>query len=198
MEPPVLFRNNRVATLIVSSLCCLLMTCSNKPVIQVNENDAALQQRGQLLYYHDEPFTGNSYRLFSNGKPARKTAYRNGLQDGLLQSWYPNGAREQLRYFTAGQKTGVHRGWWPNGRAKFEYFFENDEHNGTAKEWFSDGILYRYFHYNMGHEEGLEQMWWADGTVRANYIVKNGQQYGLIGRKLCRNVAAPKTKGILK
>ena len=195
MEPLVPFRNKGGARLVLAAVCCLLAACNSSPALQVNEIDPALQQQGQVLYYHHEPFTGNTYRKFDNGRLARKTGYSDGLQDGLLQSWYPNG---RLRYFSAGQKTGIHRGWWPNGRSKFEYYFDNDEHNGAAKEWFDDGKLYRFFHYKMGHEEGLEQMWWADGTIRANYIVKDGQQYGLIGRKLCRNVIDPKTKETLK
>ena len=197
MELRALFRNNRIAWLALV-VCSLIMACTMKPVKQVNENDTALQQRGQLLCYGNEPFTGNTYRLFSNGKLARKIAYHDGLQDGLLQSWYPDGAIEQRRYFSEGKKIGVHCGWWPNGKLKFEYHFDDDEHNGIAKEWFGDGKLYRCFHYNMGHEEGLEQMWWADGSIRANYVVKNGQQYGLIGRKLCRNVVDPKTKEKLR
>ena len=85
------------------------------------------------------------------------------------------------------KKEGIHTAWWPDGNPKFQYHFINDEHHGEAKEWYSNGKPFRFFHYTIGHEDGLQQMWWEDGSIRANYVVKDGEQYGLIGRKLCKN-----------
>lgn len=154
----------------------------------VNEYDVHLTRSGGALYYNDTLFSGRLYRKFPGGNYERVTPYYHGKAEGLMKGWYANNKPEQERLFADGKKQGIHRGWWPNGSPKFEYYFVDDEHNGPAKEWFSNNTLYRFFNYKNGHENGRQQMWWSNGTIRANYVVKDGQQYGLIGRKLCKNV----------
>ncbi len=189
MAHRVQLRNKLVVIgLLLGVSCFVVFKINHRAQFSINSDSAFLRQHEGVLYYEGAPFTGYTYRLFPNGNMARLTPYDKGREDGVMRCWYPDKTLEQERIFLDGKKTGTHKGWWQNGRPKFEYEFANDEHNGTAKEWFSDGKLYRFFHYNNGHEEGLEQMWWADGTIRANYVVKDGQQYGLIGRKLCRNI----------
>ena len=188
MAPQALFRNKIVFCLILVLICIGMALGQRRNLVIVTQNDTGLAQKQGVLYYHNQPITGSVLRIFPNGALERETTYLDGKQDGTMKGWYANGKPEQDRLFVDGNKQGIHRGWWKNGRLKFEYFFKNDEHNGTAKEWFSDGKSFRVSRYNMGHEEGLQQVWWADGTVRANYVVKDGQQYGLIGRKFCRNI----------
>jgi len=193
MAPRAPLRNNLViylATLL--SVCFAFVKCSRQPDLTLNASNAQLRQHEGVLYYQGMPFTGITQRFYTDGKLERQTIYRNGKEDGIMQGWYANGTKAEERLFVDGRKEGVHKGWWPDGKPKFEYQFSDDEHNGTAKEWFADGKRFRVFHYAKGHESGLEQMWWADGTVRANYVVKDGQQYGLIGRKLCRNITNEK------
>ncbi len=153
----------------------------------VHETDGHLSRRGGALYYNDSLFSGWIYTNFPNGNRYYETPYYDGKEEGIMKSWYADHKPEQERLFVNGKKEGIHRGWWPSGKLKYEYRFVNDEHNGTAKEWFSNNKPYRIFTYKMGHEDGRQQMWWPNGTVRANYVVKDGQQYGLIGRKLCKN-----------
>jgi antitoxin component YwqK of YwqJK toxin-antitoxin module len=187
MAHRVQLHNKVIILLLPAIICGFLFSCTSAPALPVNSNNPLLQLQGGILCYEGKPFTGTAYRLYPDGSIARKTQYADGREDGIMQGWYPGKVLQENRLFADGKKVGIHKGWWPNGKAKFEYMFTNDEHNGTAKEWFSDGKLFRVFHYNMGHEDGLQQMWWPDGTIRANYVVKDGQQYGLIGRKLCIN-----------
>jgi hypothetical protein len=158
------------------------------PSVWVNSVDTHLIHQDGFLYYNNKAFSGWLFSNYPNGNRWRQVPYYEGKEEGVMKSWYPNKSIEQERLFVNGKKEGVHKGWWPDGKPKFEYRFENDEHNGTAKEWFNDNKLYRCFRYVNGHEEGLQQMWWADGKVRANYKVKDGVQYGLIGRKFCKNI----------
>ncbi len=153
----------------------------------VKENDRSLTRQGGVLYYNHVAFSGWLYNDYPNGKRYTETPYHYGKEEGIMKRWYADHKLEQERLFINGKKQGVHKGWWPNGKPKFVYHFDNDEHNGLAKEWFSNNQLYRVFNYKAGHEEGRQQMWWDNGTIRANYVVKDGKQYGLIGRKLCKN-----------
>ncbi len=191
MERRALFRNSITLLVFITVVLCMAYIDFNRKAIPnrwVNETDVHLTRNGGALYYNDTLFSGHLYRKFPDGDFERITPYFKGKEEGIMKSWYPNHKPEQQRLFADGKKQGVHRGWWPNGNPKFEYYFVDDEHNGAAKEWFSNNTLYRFFNYKNGHEDGRQQMWWDNGTIRANYIVKDGQQYGLIGRKLCKNV----------
>ncbi len=174
---------------LLSYLLLMACGCANHEhkMVKVSMGDAAFSQRGELVLYRNQPFTGAAYSLFANGDTARYIEYINGKQDGLLKWWYPNKQLAQLRYFADGKKQGIHRGWWENGTLKFEYHFVDDEHDGELKEWGQTGKPFRVFHYKMGHEDGSEKMWWEDGRIRANYVVINGEKFGLFGQKLCAN-----------
>ncbi len=191
MEQPAQYRNKlRAFIWFVILLAVIYIMAQPKviPAVWVSSSDPHLTRMNGFLYYNNKAFSGYLFSNFANGNRERETPYYQGKEEGLMKSWYPDKSQEQERLFVNGKKQGVHHGWWPDGKPKFEYEFTDDEHNGTAKEWFNNNKLYRCFHYTMGHEDGLQQMWWADGTVRANYVVKDGQQYGLIGRKFCKNV----------
>jgi antitoxin component YwqK of YwqJK toxin-antitoxin module len=190
MELPVQYRNKEhlVWLIMLVGTVYMLAAPRSAPLKRINSADPLLTHREGYVYYNAETFTGILFSNYVNGNPERETPYYQGKEDGIMQAWYPDKSREQERLFIDGKKEGTHHGWWADGKPKFEYQFNNDEHDGTAKEWFKDGRLYRCFRYTAGHEEGLQQMWWADGKVRANYVVKDGVQYGLIGRKFCKNV----------
>jgi len=154
----------------------------------VATTDPNLVYMNGFLYYNKKAYTGWLFENYDNGNRAKEIPYYEGKIEGTMKTWYDNKKPEQVRTYVLGEKQGVHRGWWPTGSPKFEYNFVDDEHEGLAKEWFSNGKLYRAFHYKQGHENGQQQMWWEDGTIRANYVIKDNRQYGLIGRKLCKNV----------
>jgi len=194
MAPRAPLPNKLIYLLTLLAVALAFVKCGRGPTLTVSVGNAQLNQHEGVLYYQGTPFTGITQRFYTDGKLERQTIYHNGKEDGVMQGWYPNGARAQERLFVNGSKEGIHKGWWPDGKPKFEYQFNDDEYDGTAKEWFADGKPFRLFHYTKGHENGLEQMWWADGTIRANYVVKDGRQYGLIGRKLCRNITNEKVQ----
>ncbi|MES2274394.1 MAG: toxin-antitoxin system YwqK family antitoxin [Bacteroidota bacterium] len=190
MEHRVPYRNDAFITGIVLLLLTLIwinIQAKDDKQLWVVTGDSHLTQIQGICYYKSVPLTGCVYERYANGDFARQIPYINGLQDGMMRYWYPNQSLQQERFFASGKKQGIHKSWWPDGSPRFEYTFKDDEYNGTVKEWYAGGKLCKVFHYKMGHEDGLQQMWWDNGTVRANYVVKNGQQYGLIGRKLCRN-----------
>ena len=188
MAPRVLFRNSFYALLF------FLVSCDSTqqkhlsiPALYIAATDKALQQQEGYLYYHNARFSGWLYDMYFNGDTSLLISYAEGKEEGWCRKWYEGKNPKEERFYINGKKEGAHKGWWPDGKLKFHYLFTNDEHNGEAKEWFRNGKLFRLFHYKQGYEDGLQKMWWEDGRVRANYVVRGGQQFGLIGRKLCRN-----------
>jgi len=157
------------------------------PSVYIAATDLSLKQKRGYLWYRNKHFSGRVYELHPDGDTALLASYVDGKEEGWSQKWYANGKKMEERFYVHGKKQGRHTAWWEDGKKRFEYYFLNDEHEGQAKEWYNNGQPYRFFHYTNGQEDGLQQMWWEDGKTRANYVVKDGQQYGLIGRKLCSN-----------
>jgi antitoxin component YwqK of YwqJK toxin-antitoxin module len=188
MAPRVRFRNS------FYFLVFFLLSCDapkqkqfSIPALYISATDRGLQQREGYLYYNSARFSGWLYDLYSTGDTSLLVSYAAGKEEGWCRKWYQGKKPMEQRFYINGKKEGTHKGWWPDGKLKFHYSFNSDEHNGEAKEWFSNGKQFRLFNYKKGYEDGLQKMWWEDGRVRANYVVRDGQQFGLIGRKLCRN-----------
>ena len=188
MAPQVLFRNSFYALFFFLSGCdSTLKKQLSVPALYIPATDKAFKQKEGYLYYNNIKFSGWLYSLYTNGDTSLLMSYAQGKEEGWCRKWYEGKKTMEERFYIGGKKEGTHKAWWPDGSLKFHYSFTNDEHNGEAKEWFSNGKPYRIFNYKQGYEEGLQKMWWEDGRVRANYVVREGQQFGLIGRKLCRN-----------
>jgi antitoxin component YwqK of YwqJK toxin-antitoxin module len=175
--------------LFVAIIWIVASAAENPSVIHINmklhENE--FRQRDGFLFYHGKKFSGIAYSFFANGDTASVIPYANGREDGVVRKYFNKYQLSEERSYVSGEKEGIHKGWFSNGALRFLYTFDKGAYNGECIEWFEDGRIYRWFNYSAGYEKGRQQMWWPDGSVRANYVVKNGEQYGLIGRKLCIN-----------
>jgi hypothetical protein len=179
-----------INVLLLFAIC----SCSSNPSAIAKQyfvnpavNGMDLLHRNGYLLFRGRPLTGMFYELYPSGDTASVKMYSNGKENGLSLRYDLKGRIIEERLYVNGEKTGVHKGWFSNGRQRFLYHFKNDEYEGEAMEWFENGQVYRKFQYSKGQEDGRQQMWWPDGSIRANYVVKDGEQYGLIGRKLCVN-----------
>ena len=189
MEQPVRSLNNFLCACL---LITLLHSCSGKPagVIWLQSGDAALEARGDILFYNGQPFAG---KLIDWHPGTHDTAaisnYRDGREDGEWIKFYPAHELQERRFYTMGEKTGRLEAWWPGGKKKLDYFFAGGEYEGRCREWNSEGRLVRTMTYEKGHEEGPQQCWYDNGKIRANYVMINGRRYGLLGTKNCVNVS---------
>ena len=172
-------------------LCCYLLLQACREVDPsmhiVSASHTGIIWNNGIVHYNDQAFSGRLYQLHTTGDTAVVASYMNGRLHGWEYKWYPGGKLAEQRFYVNGKKEGIHEGWRADGSKRFEYHFSGDEHEGVLKEWFDNGTLARLFHYSKGHEDGRQQMWWEDGRVRANYIVVNGERFGLVGQKLCKN-----------
>jgi antitoxin component YwqK of YwqJK toxin-antitoxin module len=102
-------------------------------------NDSLVYDDG-LMWLDDEPFTGIGYSLNANGDVDGEIEYRDGLEWGLLRTWYLPGLPFQESHLFMGTKHGKAREWYNNGQLKEE----GDYELGFAlrkKRWDADGYL---------------------------------------------------------
>ena len=65
----------------------------------------------------------------------------NGIPEGTLRQWYPDGKKWIEMTYVGGRKNGLLRMWYDNGTQKCEGLYEDDMPDGTWTTWYRDGRL---------------------------------------------------------
>jgi hypothetical protein len=172
-------------------LMILMLSCREKQARPLYLNMAGLNisTDGPLTLVNGKPVNAVLFTLYPTTDTMLVIGYRNGREDGISKSFYPNKQIKELRYFSNGWKEGKHRGWYENGNLAFEYNFRKDMFDGNYREWTETGVLFRDMNYREGKEEGSQTVRFADGKIKSNYVIREGKRYGLLGTKSCVNVS---------
>lgn len=171
-------------------LCILLHSCFNKSAqLNVGFENPDLELVNGILYFNENPFSGNIVSYFDESNLSSKIQYVDGRKHGYEKHWFADGTLSEERHYLKGYKSGIHKAWWDKNILRFEYHFNNfGAYNGSVKEWYKSGQLFKAFNYKDGLEVGRQRLWKIDGNVKANYDVVNGERFGLIGLKKCYKV----------
>lgn len=97
------------------------------------------------LPYIDGKINGQAI-YYENGKPISKTTYKNGVIDGLAQTFYEN------------------------GKLKTESILKNNHLNGIKKNYTDDGILVSETNFKNDLKVGKETLFYADGKIKEEVI----------------------------
>ncbi len=77
----------------------------------------------QVFYYEGKPFTGISVEEY-NDRVLSELHYRDGLQEGKAQDWYPTGEPRGISYYSQGSLHGRTQEWYRDGKRKREAMYE--------------------------------------------------------------------------
>ena len=75
------------------------------------------------------------------GQIIAKSFYKNGLLNGVYQTWYNNGQQECYCYCINNRLEGEYKSWYDNGKILEQSFYENGIKEGLTKKWDKDGFL---------------------------------------------------------
>ncbi len=178
-------------------LACLAAVALSAPPVQqhVAATDPRLHREGARWFLADRPYSGEIDEQTADG--ARSILpLREGLMQGPVRTWYPDGRLRSERLYEGGRKSGPQRQWWPDGRIKLSAIMLADAPVGVLHSWYPSGQRFEEHRYDAaGRESGLQRVWYEDGAQRANYVVLQGRRYGSIGPKGCAGKAALKGGG---
>lgn len=125
--------------------------------------------------------------------------YRDGIFDGVVKSWYPNGRLRYVREYTAGKRMGLETVYYADGslyrqgnlsRGDYKMYHPNGQLRIAHDSVSADGIHY-YYRWNSagvliesvplldGKQNGLHQYWSAQGNLRAKGTETAGIRTGL-------------------
>ncbi len=167
----------------------LLLSGSSAPRgPELADSDPRLVQDDDRWLLAGKPFTGTLDGTDADGNRTA-TELRNGLADGLVLSWYPDGRLASRREYREGMKDGHQQEWWPDGRPRMDETVREDAPVGVFRTWYASGQPFEEHRYDdEGQEDGAQKVWYEDGSLRSNYVVRNGRRYGTLGPKGCVGV----------
>ncbi|MDG1364425.1 MAG: leucine-rich repeat protein [Akkermansiaceae bacterium] len=81
-----------------------------------------LENKKDLFYLKesDDPYTGEVFKLYENGKKEGQGSLKDGKPEGLTTSWYESGQKKYEENWKDGKKEGLMTSWHKNGKKKTE------------------------------------------------------------------------------
>ena len=106
-------------------ICLLLLTACTLTDVPVTE----LVDRQGLKYRvnSETPFTGSSVDYYDNGQVEFKINYKDGKQDGLLESYYKNGQLESKVSYKDGRQDGLSESYDEHGQLEEKLCFKSNK-----------------------------------------------------------------------
>ena len=154
------------------------------PSATIHLPDTAFTIQNGVGIYHLKPFSGTLVEHYDSMHIKSSIQYFDGKQEGTELTYFANGQKEAMRFYTAGEKDSIHTGWWPNSNKRFEYHFSNGAYDGNFTEWFEGGKLGKEIVYKKGQELSGKG-WRENGKLYMSYVMKDGRRYGLVNAQLC-------------
>ena len=158
---------------VLTILCLvLLVSCSPPPEVPT---DKLVERQGITYQVNSEkPFTGTSVEhyldtiikdQFEERVLLKRTTYKDGVIDGLYESFHPNGQTGVRENYKLGLEHGLHEMFYKNGQLQETGNFKDGEIDGLH-EWFNEnGQLSITKNYKNGKEEGLYEEYYENGEL---------------------------------
>jgi antitoxin component YwqK of YwqJK toxin-antitoxin module len=139
-----------------------------------------LENRNEIYYYENQPFTGVSLqRHDSTKKKMLEINWRNGLPHGTKTTWYPNEKLKSTVEFSDGIKNGPFVYYWQNGKLKEKGNYINGELDGLHEAYYENGNPRMKYNYAKGKQEGLNELFYNNGNKEQSAFIKNGALDGV-------------------
>ncbi len=165
----------------------LLMT----PIAQANEyllsicnEDSYVQHRGEKLYLPNksEPYSGLSWCRTEAQVDVSKGNYKNGLKEGLWETWYPDGRLTYAIEYKAGEFDGKRQHYYESGGKENRSYWKNGVRSGSHEEWFENGQIRKREHYKDGNVDAEFKDWFENGQIKNHGYRVNGEIDGVYTR----------------
>ncbi len=83
-----------------------------------------------IAQYKGKAFTGIAFERFDAKQLSRAVAYQNGIQEGLMLLWYPDGSPQMSAVYRGGALNGRFQGWYHNGNVIYDMMINNGTYAG--------------------------------------------------------------------
>jgi antitoxin component YwqK of YwqJK toxin-antitoxin module len=128
----------------------------------------------------------DSLWVYFDGPTGRKTAdefYKNGVEEGTWNIYFPNGTVAESVVYKNGKKNGPYKKFFDNGKPRLEGTMVNNEISGKVTLYFSDGKIWQQGVYKAGDKHGIWTTFKDDGSVELQQEFINGLPKDSLYRK---------------
>lgn len=136
-------------------------------------------QMSQSSYYINDKIEGQNKIWHSNGQIKEISNWRNGLQNGLYESFYENGKPESRTNWINDKAEGKSEWWYSSGQKKNIMFYKSNALDGNNKQWYPNGKLQFEANLILGKKNGKVVRYHENGNIQAEGFFKNDKENGV-------------------
>ncbi|RTQ49312.1 tetratricopeptide repeat protein [Hymenobacter gummosus] len=179
-----------------------------KPLQQNTVGNADANVRG--LRPDGTPYYSGAYRqglmhgewtyVYRHGQPSERRRYLNDQQDGVQETYHPNGKVKTRTTYVAGEKHGRFEQYAADGVLRQDGWFVHGQAHGQWREYYPDGSLSEEYGFYQGDRNGLNRTYsptgkltgevWTKATLPTHII-----EYDSVGRALADVQLKPDADG---
>ena len=126
----------------------IIISCSKE--IQLDQ----LVERNGLSYEvnNEKPFTGTTLSYHSNGQVESRIEYKNGLRDGLSETFNENGQILESENYKENVLNGLYKSFHENGQLRVEVILKKElPIDGQVEYFFENGSVYERSNLSLIH-----------------------------------------------
>lgn len=144
-------------------------------------NADSLDTREGLAYPKGDtvPYTGTVVATNEMGTKASTVEYKDGVPDGKLLAWYPNGTKQVEGELHGKTHAGVWKAWYDNGQLKRQGAFKDGKEEGEFTWYFEDGKKSKEGSYHEGAEVGVWSWYHDNGRLMQQGALKGDTSEGV-------------------
>ena len=138
------------------------------------------EKTGKVYAIGEEtPFTGTvkNYKVpEEDGVFDGKISFKNGIIDGIVELYYPNGKLAKMATFKDGEKNGIQKEYYENGVLKEERFYKNDKLEGISKIYYPSGKVQIEASFKDNKLDGISREYAETGKIIDQTEFKDNKQ----------------------
>ncbi len=136
-----------------------------------------IRMDGRLVFRDDtnRTFTGWMTEAYPDGTPKSQSQVSLGSLNGISEGFHTNGVLQVREHFVDGISEGLIQKWHPDGARLSEGVARNGQLEGTFRRWHPNGVLAEEITLRQGQPEGPSRAWFPSGSLKADVELKNGQ-----------------------
>ena len=143
--------------------------------------DTFLDKKTGIVYAIGEetPYTGivKNYKIpEGNNVFEGKISFKNGIIDGVVELYYPNGKLAKIGTFKNGETNGIQKDFYENGVLKEERFYKNDKLQGISKSYYPNGKLQIEASFKEDKLDGISKEYDETGKIIDQTTFKDNKQ----------------------
>ena len=162
-------------TIFIVLFClCVATFASAADGCQYLWDDINIADDGKFLY-EGKPVTGVMCSYDSNKILELKGSLKNGLEDGVLTAYYPNGKTRQETPYKNGVREGLTKAYYTNGQVSQETPHKNGVREGVTKYYEEDGVLSQEETHKNNLLEGTMKVYDEDGKLFIQILYKSDE-----------------------